>query len=234
MDGGAHFDRLTKVLAGGVSRRRVILGGLSAVVSGTVAALSRGAAAAPTRGGPGPCAVYCADQPGPRKADCLQACRQCGSDPSQVCHNFETSDFACCPEGQDCFGGICCSSPDQVCFGTNGPVCCPDGTFCDFNTGECGPPAVCDATSGCFGGTCAAGCFCVTTVEGDGACVSNAFANCDATPCTISDECGGGVCVDATECCGIETKVCFPPEGICQPGATSGAAGTTATRGWSR
>jgi hypothetical protein len=226
---GSQFDRLTKVLAGGVSRRRVVRGGLGSLIGAALAALGRGAAAAPST-----CSVYCADQPGARKAACKQACRQCGGDPAQVCHNDETGEFACCPAGQGCFGGICCASPDQVCFGANGPVCCAEGTFCNGNTGTCEPPAVCDATSGCLGGTCAAGCFCVSTVEGEGACVSGAFADCFAPSCSASSDCGGGVCVDATDCCGFATLVCFPPEGICQTGGTGGTTSSATALGWNR
>src|SRR3954447_26137414 len=130
---GRRFDDLTKSLAVGASRRRFVRGLVGGVAGAFAAAFGRGASAAPSA-----CSVYCADQPGPRKAACKQACRACGSDPSQVCHNFDTGEFACCPEGQGCFAGVCCESPDQVCFGPNGAVCCEAGTFCDPNTGVCG------------------------------------------------------------------------------------------------
>jgi hypothetical protein len=194
---GSHqFDRLARSLAADTSRRQVLRGTL------------------------GPCAVLCANQPGPRKAACKQACRQCNNDPTSVCQHFQTGQLTCCPEGDICAEGICCVSFDQLCFGTNGVTCCPEDPFCDFATGECGPPAVCGPESGCLGGTCAAGCFCVSSFEGDGACVDGAFTNRDAQQCETSAGCGGGVCVDATDCCPGSVQVCFPPEAIC---ATDGA-----------
>ena len=130
--------------------------------------------------------------------------------------------------------GICSENGTEPCFGPEGATCCPVGTFCDFETGQCGPPAVCGPESGCFGGTCAIGCFCVSNVEGDrGACVSGEFANCDAPQCTSSAECGeGGLCVDATECCGFPTQVCFPPEAICEPGGGGAGLSPAGAPGW--
>ena len=187
---GQRFDAMTRRMAAGVSRRRLIGAAVSGMAGAALAALGRGGAAtaAPNR-----CAQACAFEPkGPRQAACRQACKQCGG------------------------------STINVCFGET-IQCCPPGTLCDgFG---CVPPATCDATSGCFGGLCGPDCFCVSSVEGDGACVSAAYADCFAAPCETSDDCGGGFCVDATECCGGPTKVCFPAEATC---AASGARGGTA------
>lgn len=230
---GSRFDDLTRTLAAGASRRRVLgaLGGLAAAV------LGRG----PAQAAPSNCAVGCANLKGPQKAACGQACRQCGGDFNRVCvaeGPFGPTGFTCCPAGTFCvFGpGICCPEGADVCFDADGnATCCPEGTFCDVETGQCGPPAACDAASGCFGGACAQGCFCVTDTEGQGACVSGAFADCGAPPCETSAECGdGGHCVDATECCGGPTRVCFPAEAVCQPGGTGGAASRTGAPGWHR
>lgn len=224
---GHRFDALTKSLSTGVTRRRVarvLAGGITTVA---LSITGRKAAAAPNA-----CAVYCADQPGPRKAACKQACRECGNDPTLVCHNFDTGQFTCCPTGEGCFSGVCCANPDQVCFGPNGATCCAEGTFC-MPDGTCGPPATCGPESGCLGGTCASGCFCVSSVEGDGACVNGAFADCGAPPCMSSADCGdGGVCVDATACCGTAVQVCFPAEAICASGGAATNASSSTARSW--
>jgi hypothetical protein len=237
-----RFDRLTKRVAAGVTRRsivRTMVGGAAALL-GT--AIGRESTDAKPKGGPGnECKVGCAGFNRQAKTACEKACKACGGDIDRVCADegpFGPTAFTCCPTGTFClFGsGVCCDEGADVCFDpeTGEETCCPAGTFCDFETGQCGPPATCDATSGCAGGTCAIGCFCVSSVEGDGACVSGEFANCDAAQCTASDECNGGVCVDATECCGFPTAICFPAEGICQGGGTNGATGRPAAPGWKR
>jgi hypothetical protein len=230
-----QFDRLTRTFADPRSRRSVVKG----ILGGGAAMVAAALGIAPTDAAPKPktCKVGCSGFNRQAKSACEKACKECGGNFDQVCTEdgpFGPTAFICCTEGTVCvFGaGICCNEGTEVCFGPDGATCCPDGTFCNFDTGECGPPAVCDATSGCLGGTCASGCFCVSSVEGDGACVSGEFANCDAPPCASSADCGGGVCVDATDCCGVPTVICFPPEGICQPGAMSPTSGRGTAPGW--
>ena len=58
------------------------LAGLLAAIGVTVLAVIGIREASPA---PAPCAVLCAGLPGPKKASCMQACRQCQADPTRVC-----------------------------------------------------------------------------------------------------------------------------------------------------
>src|SRR5262245_25376766 len=118
-----QFDKLTKSLAATRSRRQFLRGALGGAVAAALALRGRD-----TRAAPSACAVFCADQPGPRKASCKQACRRCNNEPERVCQNFETGQFTCCPEGDICAEGICCASVEQLCFGPDGVTCCEEGT----------------------------------------------------------------------------------------------------------
>jgi hypothetical protein len=120
----------------------------------------------------------------------------------------------------------------------------PDGSVlnagCERNR-RCCPivPPPCGPNSGCLGGPCdnAGDCFCVSSVEGVGACVSDFFANCDAEPCESSDDCpNGGLCVDVTseQCCGgsPSSAVCFPPQSICGVGIAVASGRRSSRAGW--
>lgn len=236
---GERFDVLTKLFVTRATRRGV-LGGL---FGGAAALVGAALGQNPTLAAPKPktCKVGCSGFNRQAKTACERACKECGGDFNRVCTEdgpFGPVSFTCCPTGTFCvFGaGLCCTEGTEPCFGPDGSAsCCEEGTFCDFETGQCGPPAICDANSGCLGGTCATGCFCVTDTEGQGACVNAEFANCGAQPCETSADCGeGGHCVDASadECCATPTRICFPAEAICRTGGTGGAAGQRTAPGW--
>ncbi len=152
-----QLDELSKALASGVSRRDVLKrigAGLTGAVLASVG--TRRATAAPST-----CAVFCAEvtQSGPANAQCRQACRQCGNDPSLLCGGFgrpficcapnssccfsQTGEF-CCPSGTECCGEGCCAS-GTCCFTQDGPTCCPSGQTCAYDpntgTGTCVPTA---------------------------------------------------------------------------------------------
>jgi hypothetical protein len=217
--GDETFDELTKSLATTVTRRRALkLFGGGVLTAGWAAVMGRGAAAAPNR-----CAVICSQfyRPGPAQAQCRQACRQCGGDVNRLCGLGSQVPVVCCPPES-----TCCTDFFSQAF------CCPSGTICDASAGAC--LEECPPESGCLGPDCAPGCFCVTSVDGQTACVSFEFANCGATPCTTDADCGGGVCVDATECCGEPTAVCFPPEAFCTFGSEGArASSSSGTAAWS-
>ena len=238
---GRRFDELTKTLAVGISRRNLVRGAIGSSFAAVMAALGRETAQAKPK--PKTCKVGCAGLPGKQEKACEKACKACGGDFNRVCTKdgpFGPTDITCCPTGTFCvFGaGVCCDEGTEPCFGPTGDAtCCAAGTFCNFATGQCEPPANCGPESGCLGGACAAGCFCVSSVEGDGACVNGEFAQCTAPPCDTSADCGpGGTCVDVTSdmCCGgaPSARVCFPPEAICQTDGVGRAANTTP--GWHR
>jgi hypothetical protein len=217
-----QFDRLTKRFAAGATRRsilRTMVGGAAALL-GT--ALGRETTDAKPKGGPGSeCKVGCAGFNRQAKTACEKACKECGGDIDRVCADegpFGPAAFTCCAEGTFCVGdGVCCAEGTEPCFGPEGVTCCPAGTFCNFGTGacvtslrvcfpaeaQCVSATTCSPESGCGGEDCADGCFCVSSTEGEGACVSGEFADCGAPSCETSADCGaGGTCVDATACCG--------------------------------
>jgi hypothetical protein len=230
-----EFDELSKALARGLPRREVLRRIGSGLASAALTTFSFGKANA----APSPCAVFCSGQfpPGPRRASCQQACRQCNADVSRVC--FGATNTICCPPGGSCCGSstgavfccppetsccfeICCPVDQPCCFGADGAfccppetsccdgICCPSGTFCD--NGECVEVGFC-AT----GGTCdnAAtcdpnrGCVCFQTVEGDAFC--HLGQSCEGSqPCVSSADCPPGFACSAVTCCGPD-PICINP-----------------------
>jgi hypothetical protein len=138
---GQRFDRATRALATGISRRHVLRGLGGALLGTALATRVRGEGAeAARKPGPDPCAAYCAGEPGPRGAQCRQACKACGGPSSPgFCQDETTSAYVCCEDGLQCFlawteeGRIpaCCAEAGQVCQDASWqPYCCPDGEYC--------------------------------------------------------------------------------------------------------
>src|SRR5437867_3894023 len=100
------------------------LAGLLAAIGVTVLAVIGIREASPA---PAPCAVLCAGLPGPKKASCMQACRQCQADVTRICDT--PTAFICCPSGESCCGfpGFCCPSGKSCCGGV---ACCASGQCC--------------------------------------------------------------------------------------------------------
>jgi hypothetical protein len=151
---GDQFDAIVRVF-GTRDSRRILLRGLTAsAASALLAALGRDS----VRAAPNPCSVWCSrrEPKGPAQAACKQACKQCKADTARVCVG-ETG-YTCCPEGQECRGGVICCEPDRpVCgfYGPTGPICCPEGDpmrCCDMWNGQtwvsvcpsatCSPPKI--------------------------------------------------------------------------------------------
>lgn len=121
-----QFDEVTRALATGISRRTVLRRlGVGVVGLGLAAIGRRTSRAAPTA-----CAVFCADQPGARGAQCRQTCKACAGGPSAVCFNPVTSSFSCKDLENDptnCGGcGQVCEEPFLACV--SGECACPPGT----------------------------------------------------------------------------------------------------------
>jgi hypothetical protein len=210
-----RFDSLTRRLVDPQSRRRLLRGIGVGTGTAALAALGRTASAAPDR-----CAVFCADQPGPRKASCKQACKQCRGDINRVCQDFESSVFSCCPQGTFCVSGegACCPQGTDPCFGPEGfTECCGEGTFCDFETGACPPLATCpsgEPAENCFAGVttdCGPDGACALVVDADGGCACVERA-CTGIVCTTGADCDGGPCGSIPGCC-PETQFCGLPCG---------------------
>jgi len=248
-----QFDELSKALAAGISRREALRRIGSGLVGATLAALGLGKADA----APNPCSVFCSKNfpPGPARAACLQACRQCGADVSRVCFgatnaiccapdssccNSSTGSAFCCPEHGNCCGDGCCSAGQNCCLGSSGFFCCEGeccgdnccgpGTFCQ--DGQCIPQGTClseticgQSFSICGQGAGGLVCICTRSVEGDVAC-GNDFP-CNTPSCTSSAECEE--LLGPGFYCQAEGTGCCGQ--VCVPpcGTTTLAAGTTTT-----
>src|SRR5215217_1535388 len=109
-----QFDRLVRSLSTDASRRHVLKTMTAAAIAGAWGTVRHTSIVA----APDPCSVECADEPGPRKAACKQACKKCGG-PGNVCGPLAS--YACCaPES-------CCGLTPETKF------CCPDQTTCGFD-----------------------------------------------------------------------------------------------------
>ena len=123
-----QFDRLVRSLSSDASRRHIFKAMTAAAIAGAWGTVRRPSIAA----APDPCSVECADQPGPRKAACKQACRQCGGF-ANVCGTL--TNYACCAP-ESCCGfepdKFCCPDQTTCCAGFPGTpvICCPDQTTC--------------------------------------------------------------------------------------------------------
>ena len=120
-----RFDRFTRELSAGASRRRVLRGVAAGAAGLAAAALGRTTATA----APSPCnaAASLAFPPGPGRAAFQQVCKQCDADLDRVCRTALAS-FVCCPVGEaccvDCSSGTPqCGTPDPI-----DPFCC-EGTI---------------------------------------------------------------------------------------------------------
>jgi hypothetical protein len=198
---GQHFDQIARWLAEGTSRRK-LLRAITGTLAGTALVAQRPAKdgeTAPGGGGPSPCSAYCAGEPGPRGAQCRQACKACGGPTSpSFCYDERSRNYTCCADGQLCFNTssevgpsvICCDENRQVCDSPDGPFCCANGTLCsDFN--------LCCASGLSCGGTC-----CDTPDEG--CCYDR-----DAAQYVCGESCYD-VCGDGRGICGINNE-----EGYC-------------------
>jgi hypothetical protein len=208
--GDDRFAELSKAAAQSVSRRQALRLAVGGLAGAAFAGVGLGnASAAPNR-----CAQFCASEPpGPRRAACKQACKQCGGDVSRICFGAE---IICCPPDT-----TCCESSTAM-------FCCPAGTRCA--DGECVEVVTCPG--GQPAENCELGistncpeneaCALVDDADGDGChCIERL---CGA-PCTTDADCTDGtVCISAPGCC-PDTTFCGTPCG-------SGATGLATTRSW--
>ncbi len=243
---GHRFDELTRTLAQGTSRRRVLAGGLAALAG---AVFGRGAASAAPGSGGGKPQGRCPDGYTNCRGTCVDITdnpEHCGAcylqcSPGEVCVagvcEPEAPAGACpvastCPDGEPVLQT--CDDPNCYCLATvEGETACiapiETSTSCT-TTAACGPGAVC-AISPCspeFG----AHCFVQSTCS----------AACGATSQTCTAEGGAqGSCCDGLVCdpdsqtcaaCSQEGSACFgafDPQGSCCAGLVCQYDETTGT-----
>jgi hypothetical protein len=206
----SKFDDLSKALADGVSRRqalRLIAGGLGGTVLASVG-VGRAKAAV------SPCSAFCATFHGAAHAECMQTCKECGSDVTRLCATqFPVQSVTCCPGPGpvSCCGGpngsvTCCPSHSNCCFGFpgNSVTCCPAAT-----------PLCCTAPNG-TSACCAGNQECCADPSGNAVC-------CDRGTCCFGAGCcsSGEVCCGPAGCCSSGQVCCFGPTGpsCCTPGS---------------
>jgi hypothetical protein len=130
-----RFDDITRSLATAVNRRAILQRFAAGLAGVGLTGISRGQSSA----APSDCAVFCADQPGARGAQCRQVCKKCADGPRATCFDDSTGSFTCLNvqgDADNC--GSCrakCAEPRTVCAG--GSCVCPSGTVFIEATGIC-------------------------------------------------------------------------------------------------
>jgi hypothetical protein len=185
-----RFDNLTRSLAGGTSRRR-LLAGLGALTAGLLGLRTTGSAATCPPG-----RVF------RRGVGCV--CRQTGRPPVKgICP---------CPRGQtdtgDGLGCLECRSPADCPAPANGQPFCAAGACsfaCDQGFHRCGGVCASDADPATCGDRCApcpAPGICDQTVEGTFVCTGSALG-CPTSPsCTSTTDCPTGLTCNGGHCLG--------------------------------
>ena len=215
---GSRFDHLTRSLASGTSRRKVLkallgLGGAAAVGS----AATGGPADAARRPSPTPTPHKC---PGVQtwngtKCACPPNLSQCVPGVGPACCNDQLAQPGS-PDYSECCDNACCHG---TCYGEE--LCCPTGnTVCNARA-CCDAGQACCSVDDCCSGACYAGNqFCCAAGTGEicgDDCCDTATERCCERP-------GGPVCIPLDSCCldrecpGDQTQ-CL--RGVCNPQTNS-------------
>ena len=227
-----RFDDLTRSLAGGTSRRRMLKGLLGGAGAGALSLVGTHRAAAVAR----PVGATCIRPTDCTSGVCDRATRRCICPPSlvvcnRVCVNpasYATDAANCGGCGRVCPGGVCAGGTCGAVLGVSclsGGACasgnCVDGVCCA--AASCAP-----LDSACQVGVCQPGFGgCATENRADG-------THCDdGNACTQTDTCQAGICVGSNPvvCAALDqchdVGVCNSATGICSnPNKTDGAACT--------
>jgi hypothetical protein len=116
---GDQFDRLTKGLRSGASRRR-LLGGLGAVAAGLLTGRTASSKARPVNNGNGcsqPGRICTADETtGPSGTCCGNQKLTCTTALASLCTNDTGNTKCCAPQGTACHGHCECCAPSPGCI----------------------------------------------------------------------------------------------------------------------
>jgi hypothetical protein len=215
-----EFDEWAKDLARGLSRREALrrLGG--GFAGALLASLGLGAAWAKPGNGSGgstfqKCSDYCSTLPRPQRANCNNACKQCGGHYENVCASLNSTKVTCCDPGACCINGQC--TPTDLTGNENCGACgnrCTGGTICVNGACQCpSGQANCSGTCTTMGTNqnCAA---CGNACMGGQSCV-NGVCECPA---------GESLCPNSTTCCPPDRACCG--EVCCGPNEACGDDGS--------
>jgi hypothetical protein len=232
------FDELAKDLAQGLSRREALGRLAGGLLGAMLASLGLEQAWGAPTSRPPKCSDYCNTLPRPQRANCNNACKQCGGNTQNICPSQDSDKVACCSQGTCCSAGTCgppstnqnCGACGNVCSGgtscVNGACQCPSGqAFCNgvcCNPGEACNDGSCEGAKTCSGDSCLSGfipcsaanpdgCGCFATTEGANLCLDRTGSSCGTNTCTSSANCPVGSFCAAVSCCG---------QGICLPAGT--------------
>jgi hypothetical protein len=193
---GSRFDRITRNLASGTSRRSLIKTAIGSIAAAAVASrlgsdadAARRTATGPT---PTPIPVKCPGQQIPCGSSC---CCPSGSDKCES---------ECCPTGQAvCCDGACCYGQ---CMGEE--ICCPSNSI--VCNGVCLEPGQCCADSDCPSGQMCTNNQCVNN------CLPNDASGCNANIACCSGICQGGQCyATVAGNCSTAVAPCADPQTSC-------------------
>ena len=177
-----RFDAFTRAFAAGVTRRAAVRRLAAGFAGLGLTAVSHGQSAA----APNDCAVFCADQPGPRGAQCRQVCKKCTGGPPAVCFDASSGSFSCRDlqaDPNNCGGcDAICTEPFSACAG--GSCACPSGTV------ACG--GGCVRTCGHGEVFIQANCTCRSCAELAGSATCNEVGDCPTGGAL--DTCQNGCC----------------------------------------
>ena len=204
---GRRFDDLTKALAGGATRRRVLRGALGGAAGAVLALLGRGRGA--EAGPPRPAGATCIRNEHCASGVCDPRTRRCTCTPVTACPAGQTCGTAPdgCGQTLTC-GPACCQPTTCAAAGKNcGPL--DAGCGVQLQCGECTAPLTCG------GGVQAGVCGC--TPEPDATFCTPGICNRPTNNCGQTVVCGctdRQTCSDGT-CCGAIYQSCDPANDDC-------------------
>ncbi len=225
---GSRFDDLTKVLAAGTSRRRMLNGLLGGAAAGALSLVGlRRAGASHGR----PAGATCIRNEQCASGICDPQTRRCACTPTISCPAGQTCGTAedgcggtlecgtCTGTGERCVSGQCVCTPD------NAAAC--TGLECGIATNNCDQTVSC-GTCTVAGESCVNG-QCVCTATGQPPCGTGAAAVC----CAEGEACVAGACqASAAGTCTEGTNYCYvgeTPNTLCGPANDCTCLTTTAS-----
>jgi hypothetical protein len=191
-----EFDRLSRHLGAGASRRAMLKAFFAGIAGMTVASVASRSSLADDRCNY-PNQTFCGNVTGTNNLGQPYTEPIC-CDPNQTCIPGNGSNAQCCDPNAPICGAVCCRS---ACCGG---VCCGDPGFSQCVNGQCSSCP--EGQYACSGACCATGDICL-----DGACCAQA-AICFLAEPPYQSCCAGGTCLGSVE----GEQVCCPQSQVCE------------------